>query len=535
MTHVEEIAEWASGVGAEDIPPRVLDIARAQRRSVLAGVAASSGNEAAEHVLDAVDHWAGNGPAPLAGRERSVPVEDALFASAAMSVALDFDDYLLFGHTGHSAVLLPILLAAETGTAGTEQLVAQVIGNEVGARLGGACVLGPLNGQMWSFVHSGAAALASGRMLGLNRRQMGHALGIALYQAPRATVPGFFGPESKLLTAAEPAVAGLRAARLAAAGVTGPLDALDAEEGFLGTFADVPLRGMLGGLGEAWATSTLSVKPYPGCAYMDSAVDALIELLGGVPAPPGTVGSVEVSAGLLTFAMNSMSVSHLRRRSAGEMPSPVAVNFSIPWSLGIVLLEGGLAPLHFTRQWRKANGSSLAQAAGLVSIGLDASSSMESAGEFGKVLPPRALLAEAGLAGIARTVRRSGLSAIGGSVPDRIRRMGGFMDPRVFLGLAARLSGRSPSARGWWDSEALGTFSMEIPARVVMRTKSGSVADSTVRVPRGAVGHPTCGPEQVAKEKLLSFGPMLYGEQGTEIIDGAVARDDPRLFRLIAK
>src|SRR5256884_5552637 len=106
-----------------------------------------------------------------------------------------------------------------------------------------------MNDQLWSFIHVAGAALAAGRLLGLDASRMGHALAIALYQAPRATVPGFMAPDSKLLTAAEPTLAGVRAARLAAAGVTGAVDALEHAEGFLTGFPPAPLPGTASSLG----------------------------------------------------------------------------------------------------------------------------------------------------------------------------------------------------------------------------------------------------------------------------------------------
>ncbi|MDA8071669.1 MAG: hypothetical protein M0Z82_08710 [Actinomycetota bacterium] len=58
-------------------------------------------------------------------------------------MALDFDDYFRFGHSGHSAVLVPPLLAAETRSCGPDQLTVQIVANERDAErlfdlLGGA-------------------------------------------------------------------------------------------------------------------------------------------------------------------------------------------------------------------------------------------------------------------------------------------------------------------------------------------------------------------------------------------------------------
>src|SRR5437588_3244059 len=179
MTSVADIAEWAAGLRVDDIPVDVVALCRDQRRSVLASMAASTRDGAARRVLAAVEGWAHDGPVALVGTERRVSVEDAIYGGAALSMALDFDDYVCFGHTGHSGVLVPLLLAAETGASGTEQLVAQTIANEVEARLGGACLVGPLNGQLWSFIHIAGAALAAGHLLGLDVVRMSHALAIA--------------------------------------------------------------------------------------------------------------------------------------------------------------------------------------------------------------------------------------------------------------------------------------------------------------------------------------------------------------------
>lgn len=544
---VEAIAEWAASLAFDDIPASVLDLARAQRRSVLGAIAASADVESAGRVLATVRTWGGEGPAPLlGGHGRKVTVEDALFAGAALSIALDFDDYLLFGHTGHSAVLTPILLAAETGASGTDQLVAQVAANEVAARLGGTCLLGPQNGQMWSFIHAAGAAIAGGLLLHLDRRRLAHAVAIALYQPPHATVPGFFEPDSKLLTASEPAVAGLRAARLAAAGVTGPLDVLDASEGFLAAFADAPLPGMLGGLGEAWATRTLCVKAYPGCAYVDTAVDALVEL-----GPPmlEDIESVEVAAGLLTVAMDAMSRRYLRKRAPGTVPTPVAINFSVPWSLGVVLCAGELAPAQFGEEWRRTNGARLEQAASKVSVRIDAVSVRRSTEQFAKVLPLRALAKQVGLGGFgraaARLVRTDAGPAFSEAMTSGLLRT--LASPRAGLGVLRQLLPHAPGylapARGdrqrsggakrWWDPDALASFAMEFPARVVVRTTSGERREATVAVPRGAVGHPVDGPGIVAAEKLARFGPLLFGKEGTEALEEAIVRDDPRLHALL--
>src|SRR5439155_23501209 len=133
------------------------------------------------------------------------------------------------GHTGHSAVWAARAFAGEGGRA----LAAQVAGIEVGGRFGAGLLLGPHNGQLWSSIHCAAAAIAAGVGLGLDGERLAHALAIALYQPPYGLWPGFMGPDSKLLTAAEPAVQGARAAMLAAEGVDGALGLVEERRGLL--------------------------------------------------------------------------------------------------------------------------------------------------------------------------------------------------------------------------------------------------------------------------------------------------------------
>ena len=520
-TTVERIAGWAAGLDPSTIPDDVLRLARAQRRSVLGAVAASGADEASRRVLGAVSAWATPGPAPVPATDVRGRVEDALYAAAALSVALDFDDYLCFAHTGHSGVLVPLLLAAEHPASGREQLAAQVIANEVGGRLGGACLVGPLNGQLWSFVHAAGAALAAGRVLGLDAVRLAHGLALALTAAPRPTVPGFMAPDSKLLTAAEPAVAGLRAARLAAAGVTGPLDVLDHPQGFFSAFAYAPLPALLDALGAGWATRTLCVKPYPGCAYLDTTLDALGEI---GPVPAAEVAGVDVDAGILTVGMDAMSAGYARAD-----PTPVTVTFSVPWNVAVHVVAGRVTADEVAGPWLRAHAGDLARLAGGVRLRHSWPLTRRTLAAMRTLLPPAALTRGVDprrlLAGIRATrASHTGVRVGPGDALELLRllRPLGHGSPG-----GAQRSGRV------WDPRALETFAMAFPAQVGVRLRDGTMREASVDVPRGAAGHPTEGPEAVAAAKLALWGPRLWGERTAADIERAVAVDAPDIAGLL--
>lgn len=518
-TTVARIAGWAADLALVDIPESVLELSRAQRRSVVAAMAASTNDGAARRVLAGHETWAADGPIAIPGLARPVRVDDALYAASVLSIALDFDDYSCFAHTGHSAVLVPMLLAAETGSDGTEQLVAQVIAHEVEARLGGACLLGPLNGQLWSFVHAAGAALAAGRLLGLDASRLAHALALALYQAPRPTIPGFMAPDSKLLTAAEPTLVGLRAARLATTGVTGPLDVLDHPHGFFDAFAYAPLPAVLGGLGTGWATRTLSIKRYPGCAYVDTTVDALLEL---GPPPADEIASITVDASVLSCEMDALSSAY----GVDGPPTPVTVNFSIPWNVAAAVLAGRLTPAETSEEWLREHHSELAALAQRVTLRHDWPLTLRTAEAMAPLLPPRGMLAGTKtrqMLGGMRRVRRdhNGL---------RLRPADTMTLLRALRDADSAAARRAATNRQMWTAEAVEGFAMTFPSRVTITLRSGRVLSTEVDVPHGGAGNHATSPEVVSREKLATWAPTAWGPDGSETLSKAIDVDAADLW-----
>jgi hypothetical protein len=318
MTWCEEAGRWAAGLAAGDIPERVIARARLQQWAVLA--AAAAGEEAA---------------APFAAAAPDGPLGE-VWCGATASMAHDWDDYLYMGHTGHSAVWTARAFAPDDEE---RTLAAQVAGNELAGRLGAALFLGPHNGQFWSSIHCASAAAAVGVALGLDGERLAHALAIALYQPPYGLWPGFMGPDTKLLTAAEPAVQGARAARLAAEGVTGPLGVVEDDRGLLKHFSFAARPAMLGGLGEVWLTDTLAFKLHPGCAYLQAAVDAALR----ADVPAAEVEAIDVEAGYLTVGME--------RLGSGGGLTPVGVGFSAARSVAVALLARRLTHRELSPAW----------------------------------------------------------------------------------------------------------------------------------------------------------------------------------------
>jgi 2-methylcitrate dehydratase PrpD len=344
VTPTADIAAWVARTSFADLPPRVVAEAKSQMLSVLGAVHAGADTAAGAAVQRAVAGWRGAPEATCIPSGERTALHHALYANAALSMALDYDDYLFAGHTGHSAVLASLAVAEQRGLGGRDVLTAQVIANEVEGRIGASVLLGPLNGQLWTFIHLAGGAVVAAKLAGLDAERTVAALGIALLQPNYPLWAGFFGSEAKVLLAAETLAAGVRAAELAAAGLGGCPTVLEHAQGFVRAFAREPLWGAYGGLGRAWLTETLCYKLYPGCAYVDTVIDCALRLGAAHRPEPARIRRIAVGATPLTLGMEGLAAPHLR----GPESMPVTLNFTVGYNVAVALLDGEVTPRQFT-------------------------------------------------------------------------------------------------------------------------------------------------------------------------------------------
>lgn len=495
MSVAHELAESISGLSYSDIPERVRELTRAQVASVLGAIFASRFSDDAARVERAVRGWAAPGNVTCLPSGQRLGLREAVLVSSAHSMALDYDDYLYMGHTGHSAVLAALALGEAEGHAPEDVLTAMVLANEVGGRVGASAVLGPQNGQAWSFIHAVEAAVVAAKLWRLDREQTAHAIAIALYQPTFTLWPGFMGPGSKVLTAAGPTLAGLDAAAFAREGLTGAAEIFEhPRKGFWANFSWVPLPSMLRGLGRVWLSDTLAFKRYAGCAYVDTTLDALFEVLAQFRArhlrslEPDEVRRVQVTASLLTVEMDNLSSEHREERL-----SAVNVNFSVPLNVAIAIVFGAHEGETFASERLTAESSRIAELAARVDLVHDWAMTLEVVRAFdglGSVSVARQLGPRDAFDVLAGYRRE-----LGGPKKTPVRASGLLGQWRT-LGKMLRASAR----RRPTNRQDLSDFRMAFPAEVRLETRNGEVFRARQDVPWGAPGDP--GRAEVAYQKL---------------------------------
>ena len=344
MGPTEALARFAVETDGRSLPAPVV---HAARRAVLdcVGVALAGAPEPCARIVAAQVLDQG-GPAESviwgAGAART-SAQHAARANGTAAHALDYDDYIV-SMPGHPSVpILPAVVAAgeRLGASGAEVLAAFVVGFEVEAKLGAA------SGQEafdvgWhptSTLGVLGATAAVGRLVGLDVDRMRHALGLAVSMA--GGVRQNFGSMAKPFHVGRAAESGILAADLARRGFTASPTAIEAEFGYWDMFAGAVNRdgdALAGGLGRPFAVATPGVnyKAWPCCGSTFGAVDAALQVAGGLAEPDVERVLVDVP-----YTAPLVLIHH-------RPTTPLAAKFSLEYCVAAALLDGRVGLAHFT-------------------------------------------------------------------------------------------------------------------------------------------------------------------------------------------
>jgi 2-methylcitrate dehydratase PrpD len=258
---------------------------------------------------------------------------------------LNLDDTAYAGHLGNSTVAVPLAYARPRGLDGRRLLSAVVAANECAARIAAAATLGPLRGQ--SALHTHLAGGVAGRLRCEEAppQQWVDALGLAFSAPPWPLMHAFLGSDAKLFNAFTPVRMAMDSCDGAGAGLAGPADVIEHDDGFLSRFASVPLpETALRGLGRRWHTDTLSFKVRPGGPGVDAAVDCAIRLHRQLPdLTAERVSEIVVDASIYTVFVGNRSVRYVE----GTRSVLSSLLLAVPYCVATALLTGDLAVADF--------------------------------------------------------------------------------------------------------------------------------------------------------------------------------------------
>ncbi len=344
MTTARRLAEW--GTAPLEVPAAVDAAARRHLLDGFGAAVAGHRSGAVDAVLEVASGLGGPPEAAPLGSQERIGAPAAALATGALVHALDFDDTHAGGLVHATAVVLPAVLAVgqQVGATGRQALDAAVVGYETVCRIAAAAPHGFHNRGLHATMVAGvfSSALVTSRLTGQDAATATDALGIAGSQAGGLLAFLGTGASTKQLHPGLASHAGILAARLAAAGASGPETVLDGPHGLYDALSGVPAdpASVVERLGERWETTRIGIKPYPACQLMHVTLDAVRE----VAAREG-FDAADVVSVVADVHPDSAPTVCPPDRDLAHPHSPYAAKFSLPWSTAAMLLDGtvGLA------------------------------------------------------------------------------------------------------------------------------------------------------------------------------------------------
>ncbi|MGV7121286.1 MmgE/PrpD family protein [Sphingopyxis sp. 550A] len=212
---------------------------------------------------------------------------DATMVNATFGHAFEYDDAHResASHPGSCVVPAALALGEEAGATIDEMLAAMVVGYEVYTRIGSIAAPELLSRGYHPhcmLANFGAAATAA-RLLKLTREQTAHALAIAMSHASGTTEYTSSGGSIKRVHAGIGTTGGIRAAQMAAHGITGPVAYLTGNKGFYRTFLGLdvgPEASAWFAPGRPLEIEKVWIKPYLCCGCIHGYIDAVTPYAG---------------------------------------------------------------------------------------------------------------------------------------------------------------------------------------------------------------------------------------------------------------
>lgn len=320
--------DFTLNTGWEDLPVAVRHQAKRCLLDTLGALIAGSQTPVAAILRKtARRHFGGRQATILVSGER-VSAAGAALANGFSGNALDIDDGYrnTKGHPG-ACSLPPLLAAAEMADRCTGQkfLTALVIAYELGIRAGlirHATTEVYHSSGSWGAV---AGAAAAGRLLGLTRRQVFHAMGAAEYHAPIAPMmKGIDTPSMGKDSIGWGCMVAI-------------LSALMARDGFTGIrslFDDAPDAEVVRSLGSRWEILNLYYKPYATCRWGQPAVAGALKIVREQNLAPAQIKSIRVR----TFEAAT-------RLPNGPPRDTEEAQYNLAFPVAAALLDGEVGPV----------------------------------------------------------------------------------------------------------------------------------------------------------------------------------------------
>ncbi len=335
-----QLAEWALQLQLRDVPPAVLERMKLHLLDQVGCQLSCRTLPAPRITQDYVRQFGRPGQASVLGTDLQRDAEDAAFANGTAGSSFEIDDYGGNGAYAHpGCVVVPggLAVAEARGASGAELLRAAAAGFETVIRLALASMPSLLleRGFHQTAAHGVfAVALEAAMLEGDDLDTAVNALAIAGSHASGTTEYAQSGGEVKRAHAGIGAAAGIRSARLARLGLTGPATIFEGRRGFLQAFCNAHDASFLHqALGETWHfPAYAALKAHASCALIHHHFAAYDELRARHAIDPADVEEVVLGCEPLTVVHTG---------ATGPRPKDiVGAQFSAEYGIAMRIVKG---------------------------------------------------------------------------------------------------------------------------------------------------------------------------------------------------
>ena len=233
------------------------------------------------------------------GVESKLSLADAAFLNSTMTRWLDFNDTYLAREPAHpSDNFGPLLaLSGSARLSGRDIILGAVIAYDVQCRL---CEAASVRSRGWDHVNYIliSAAVAGARLLGIDKRQMYHAVALSLssHAAMRQAREGSYLSEQKNMAAADAARGAVWALEKVQAGADGPAEIIEGKHGLVAQMSGELDPAAFAGLGSHFLISDTYIKPVPMEYHGQTIVEHALAIRQELGAPqPADVEEVVIT------------------------------------------------------------------------------------------------------------------------------------------------------------------------------------------------------------------------------------------------
>jgi len=340
------LARYAANTRFEDLTWDLVRETKRRTADVLANGLSGSTTSSGKGMRAFAREISSSGGATLWGSGETASAEIAAFVNATMAFHLELDDVHRTSHTHPGISVIPAALAVceEKGFTPKDFLTAVVVGYDVVTRVGMA--VSPSIYVDRVFLAPGTlaplgAAAAVANLFRLGEDETAKLLGAAAFLSPLALFEAFAkGAPVKNTAMGWGNLIGIWGARLCAAGLFGPVTAIEGNFGYARATADTyDLRKIEDPANVNRGILNTGIKPYSCCRQHHSAVDAVLELREKSGLRPEQVERIRVR----TFAVAS--------RGKHQIPDTVAsATYSAPFTVASALITGSCWREQYTEE-----------------------------------------------------------------------------------------------------------------------------------------------------------------------------------------